>query len=321
MDIRETGSTDVDLAVVGGGLAGLSAAALVAQTGQSVILFEQASDVGGRGATQVRQGIYFNLGPHALYCLGQAFRLMRDLEIPFTGNVPSPGKSRLLTSGGRDHPLPRGLIQMATGEVVRSGTAVVAVAPKTACDLLQLPPDAPLARWTANSMPVRAACLDVALKRLDRPRQRFALGLDRPFYYSVHSAAAKLAPEGTSVVHVMKYLRDESSVQTDAIETELEGCLDRLQPGWRSHTIARRYLPNMTVAHSLPLAREDGLAGQPAVSLAEHPNVFLAGDWVGPEALLADAAAASARSSARHVLAALAQTGAETMRESLHVAS
>ena len=35
------------------------------------------------------------------------------------------------------------------------------------------------------------------------------------------------------------------------------------------------------------------------MTIREQPNVFLAGDWVGPEGMLADAAAASARSSAQ----------------------
>src|SRR5262245_21796372 len=43
-------------------------------------------------------------------------------------------------------------------------------------------------------VPVRAACLDLALSRLPEPRARFALGIDRPLYFSVHSAVAKLAP-------------------------------------------------------------------------------------------------------------------------------
>jgi hypothetical protein len=59
-----SGSVDPDLVVVGGGLAGLSVAA---QAGRSVTVFEQAADVGGRAATQVSEGISFNLGPHALY--------------------------------------------------------------------------------------------------------------------------------------------------------------------------------------------------------------------------------------------------------------
>jgi phytoene dehydrogenase-like protein len=442
-------SVDPDVLVVGGGLAGLSAAALVAQAGRSVTVLEQAAEVGGRAATRVRDGVSFNLGPHALYFMGHAFKLLRELDVPFTGRLPSPGKSRLLTQDGHT-PLPRGLLSLlgsrlfglrektrliqflatlggldshafdciplsewvrngfgegnaakfllalfrvstyaddaerlsagvaieqlrlalkgnvwyidggwrtlveglrcraseagatvrtgarvisvcgsddgvivglAGGEVVRSRTAVVAVAPKAAIELLGLTPDAPLAAWAAGSVPIKAACLDVALDRLERPERRFALGLDRPYYYSVHSAAAKLAPEGTSVVHVMKYLRDDADSDAGLIEMELEGCLDRLQPGWRGHTVARRYLPGMTVSYSLPRACENGLAGRPVVSATGHRSISLAGDWVGPEGLLADASAASARSAARQVLSTLDQTGALLKRERAHVTS
>jgi hypothetical protein len=89
-------------------------------------------------------------------------------------------------------------------------------------------PDTPLARWTAGTVPIKVACLNVALNRLDRPAQRFALGLDQPFYYSVHSAAVKLAPDGIAVLHVMKYLRDGANTSGELSERELEGCLDRL---------------------------------------------------------------------------------------------
>ncbi len=147
---------------------------------------------------------------------------------------------------------------------MRSRTAVVAVAPKAACELLGAAANTPLSCWTAGSVPIKAACLDVALDRLERPRERFALGLDRPFYYSVHSAAAKLAPEGISVVHVMKYLGGRADSSAETIEQELESCLDRMQPGWRSHTVTRRYLPGMTVSYSLPTGmrrRSGGPAG------------------------------------------------------------
>ncbi len=437
---------DLDLVVVGGGLAGLSSAALVAQKGRSVMVFEQAGDVGGRAATQVREGVSFNLGAHALYFLGHAFKLLRELEVPFTGAPPSPGQSRLLVQDGAA-PLPRGLgsligsrlfgvreklrlirflaslgkldhrawdgvslsewvqnlvgagnaakfllalfrvstyaddaerlsagvaigqlklalegnvwyidggwqtladglrrraadagalvqtgtrvrsvcssaggvtIGLANGEVVRSRTAIVAVPPKAAVQVIGLGAEAPLGRWTADSVPIKAACLDVALDRLERPRQRFALGLDRPYYYSVHSAAAKLAPKGTSVVHLMKYLREGVDQDAGAIERELESCLDRLQPGWRSHLVTRRFLPGMTVSYSLPLASENGLSGRPAVDGTGCPNVFLAGDWVGPEGLLADASAASARSGAQRVLSILQETGAELREEHVH---
>jgi hypothetical protein len=58
----------------------------------------------------------------------------------------------------------------------------------------------------------------------------------------------------------------------------------------------------MTVTPSLPRAEEAGLAGRPGVEVRDHPNVFLAGDWVGPEGMLADACASSARASARRVV-------------------
>ena len=86
--------------VVGGGLAGFSAAALVARAGRSVIVVEQAGHLGGRAATHVRDEIHWNLGPHALYCAGHAFRLFKDLGVPFTGRFPNPGRG-LLVSGER----------------------------------------------------------------------------------------------------------------------------------------------------------------------------------------------------------------------------
>ncbi len=95
---------------------------------------------------------------------------------------------------------------------------------------------------------------------------------------------------------------------TRDIEAELEGLLDGLQPGWRALTIARRFLPGMTVANSLPCAEEDGLRGRPEVTVPGLPNIFLAGDWVGSEGLLADASAASASEASDRVLAVLAKT-------------
>jgi phytoene dehydrogenase-like protein len=197
-------------------------------------------------------------------------------------------------------------VRLADGEELWGRASVLAVGPKVACDLLELSPEAPLARWTAGCIPVRAACLDVALNRLPRPDRCVAFDLDRPLYFSVHSASAQLAPEGVAVLHVMKYLGVDPMSTAETDRAELENFLDQLQPGWQDQTLTMRYLPRMTVAPSLPRADEGGLAGRPGVTVPGCPGVFLAGDWVGPAGMLADASAASAAAAAECVLEVLA---------------
>jgi phytoene dehydrogenase-like protein len=209
-------------------------------------------------------------------------------------------------------------VGLVGGEVLHGRSAVLAVPPGTVGELLDLPADNPLARRLAECRPVRAACLDLALSRLPRPGDRFALGLDKPLYYSVHSAAAKLAPEGVVVVQLMKYLGEDDS-PAEVAERDMEELLDRLQPGWREYILVRRFLPGMTVTGDLPRADEGGLAGRQGVSVPERPGVFLAGDWVGSEGHLADASAASAEEAASRVLAGQATPGARPERSPAHV--
>ena len=417
-----------DAIVVGGGLAGHLSAVRLAKTGRSVALLERGKQLGGRAATNSADGVHFNLGPRALYCHGQAFRSLKELEIPFSGRVPNPG-TPLGTYGDRQYRLPatlggllltrllsprdkwrfarllgelpkldtsslmhtdihswvtrrfgngplanlmfaffrvtsyaadmehysagaaleqlrlalegnvwyvdggwQSIIDSLRDEAVRSGvfirqespvasvcriegglavdvvrketltadSVVLAVCPQQVRLMLDLPEAHALPRWLRAARPVRAACLDMALTNLPRHRHRFALGIDEPYYFSVHSAAAKLAPEGVSVVHVMKYLSPDES--TEAVEQELERYFDRVQPGWRGHVLKRRTLPNMLVAPDVPQARTCGLSGRPGVDVAGIPGVFVAGDWVGGEGQLADAAAASADRAARSAI-------------------
>jgi phytoene dehydrogenase-like protein len=212
-------------------------------------------------------------------------------------------------------------VELGNGALIQARSAILAVPPRVACDLLEVRPDAKLARWEVNRLPVRAACLDVGLSRLPRPGDRFALGLDAPVYYSVHSAAAQLAPTGVAVVHIMKYVGNDVATPAESVESELEGILDRLQPGWRDCVLERRYMPNMMVAPALPRADEGGLSGRPDVTLPDCPNTFLAGDWVGTTGLLADAALASAERAAAHALRALERTPEAASWSLLHVAS
>ncbi|NJL55347.1 hypothetical protein HC928_09305 [bacterium] len=110
--------------------------------------------------------------------------------------------------------------------------------------------------------------------------------LDTPYYLVVHSASAEIAPHGGAVLHVAKCLAPGAP---PAERAELETFLEQAQPGWRKHVVTARFLPCMTVSNSIVT----GYGDRPEVKLKER--VFLAGDWVGREGQLADAALASAR--------------------------
>jgi len=156
--------------------------------------------------------------------------------------------------------------------------------------VLAVPPAA-VKRMTGRSLPavqpVRLACLDLGLRALPQGAARVALGVDQPLYLSVHSAAAQLAPAGAALVHVAKYLTAESDPTSD--RQELEQHADLAIPGWREQVELARFLPNMTVT-----AAAFSPQGRPAVDELGIPGVALAGDWVGTEAMLGDAAVASA---------------------------
>lgn len=158
-----------------------------------------------------------------------------------------------------------------------------------------------VARIARTRVPVRAATLDLGLRRLPRPQTVVAFGLSRAVYFSVHSAVARLAPEGGALVHTIRYLGDDAR-GPQAVEAELEALVDRAQPGWRDEVVERRFVPEFVVSNALVLAREDGLAGRPGVVVPERPGFFVAGDWIGPEGQLADASLASARAAAAAVV-------------------
>jgi phytoene dehydrogenase-like protein len=423
--------------VVGGGLAGMTAATYLARGGVDVTVFERTHKFGGRAQTSQRQGFSFNFGPHALYRAGAAAAVLRELGVTYTGKLPAVSGAYAIQRGAKQT-LPQGFVSLLTTgllglpaklEMVRmlgalskidadqvvgmnvrewlnqtlqqtesrqlvealfristytnepermsagvalaqlqmalssgvlyldggwqslidglkevaekdgvkfvagakveqvesdtrvhgvrladggryeASAVIMTISPAEAAVLLEQNPT--LRRLADSLTPVRAACLAVALRRLPQPRAGFALGIDRPLYFSVHSLAAKLAPEGGALIHVMKYLGSDPANNPAEIEAELEGVLDLIQPGWRAELVARQFLPKMTVSHALPIAAEGGLQGRPKPDVAGVEGLYVAGDWVGDEGLLADASAASAKRAAtlvlqRHCLRALA---------------
>ncbi|ATB27295.1 phytoene desaturase family protein [Melittangium boletus] len=192
-------------------------------------------------------------------------------------------------------------VRLADGTEWAAEAVVVAGGPGDVASLL--PGDAVAAGWAARAVAVKAASLEVGLSRLPRPEALVAFGVDRPWYASVHSAWARLAPEGGALVHVAKYLGGRD---TEASELELEGILDVLQPGWRMQVVTRRFLPGLTVMHALPTAA--GLGARPRPVVEHVRGLAVVGDWVGPEGLLTDASLASAEA------VALAWLGAREVR-------
>ena len=183
---------------------------------------------------------------------------------------------------------------------VESGAVQLRGGERVSCDgiVLAMPPRA-VEQVTGGRlpklMPARAACLDLGLRRLPARAGTFALGLDEPTYVSVHSEyATGLAPQGGALVQLAKYLSQDASCTRE----ELEQRADLVMPGWRDEVAFARFLPEMTVMHAIPAVDHP----RPDVDVLGLPSVAVAGDWVGREAMLADAAVASALRAARRVM-------------------
>lgn len=423
----------IDVAIIGGGLAGLTAACYLGRAGLSVKVYEKSHAPGGRARTDRKGAFSFNLGPRALYRGGPAERIFHELGVSYTGKRPGTsggyaiyrgdkhtlpsgvasllvtglfglsakmeaakllnrfgalptghiqnmtvqdwlqqnirhaevrdlvaalfrvstyandparmsagaaleecqkalssgvlyldGGWQTLVDGLRDAAMragvdvltgdsvdaiidegPRHRIRLSDGAEIFSSYVILALAPEEVSRLLSdggagIAKD--VSRMLHSRIPIRAACLDVALEHLPQPAARFALGIDAPLYFSVHSASATLAPPGGALIHVAKYAGDGKAIQPAETERELEQVLDLIQPGWRSLVVHRRFLPRLTVANALPVAQSGGKRGRPGSALPGRTQLFVAGDWVGPEAQLADAAMLSAKQAADLIL-------------------
>ncbi|MBC6973495.1 FAD-dependent oxidoreductase [Bacillus sp. Xin] len=77
------------VAIIGGGLAGLTASIYLAREGKKVVVLEKSNRFGGRAMTTNKNGILMNLGAHALYCGGEALSTFEELGINIPGGIPS----------------------------------------------------------------------------------------------------------------------------------------------------------------------------------------------------------------------------------------
>ncbi len=228
---------------------------------------------------------------------------LRDCAWTFGTHIETGARVESVIAG------PRPGLRIAGREPFLADAVVLAVPPDTAAKLL--PNDTTIARAAAAAIPARAACLDIGLTRLPNPRRRFAVGVDSPFYLSVHTAFARLAPEGRAMLSAAKYLPLGEPHDAARDLAEIEAFVDLVQPGWREFEQHRQYLPNMVVQTALPRSDLGGLAGRPKPTLEGAPGVFIAGDWVGDGGWLADGALGSGRLAARALSEWLASVPAE----------
>src|SRR5690606_38415111 len=115
-------------------------------------------------------------------------------------------------------------------------------------------------------------------------------------------------------VHVARYLAPDESLPAADVRKQLEAILDRMQPGWRDHIAASQFLPSILVAGALDEADRGGLPGRPEVA-TNVAGLFLAGDWVGPAGLLADASLASASAAAKLAVDSVVSVGKDVCYE------
>lgn len=104
---------NADVVVVGGGVAGLAAAAYAGRAGRTVFVCEKAGDIGGRAVTHQVGDFRFNLGPHALYRRSHGVEVLKELGVSFGGGVPSASGGYAIDRGTK-HALPGGFLSLLT---------------------------------------------------------------------------------------------------------------------------------------------------------------------------------------------------------------
>lgn len=425
--------TKYDVAIVGGGLAGLIAAIYTAKAGKKTVVLEQQKQLGGRATTKKKNGAYFDLGGHALY-KGEAVEILKELDVAFEGREPSIDafgiwknkllplpidvmsllttpflsfkgklevgsfltKLRKLDTKPFDHisvrdwiegnlkdPMVRNFVYallrtasyvvspdlQAAGPVLRQlkhslngvyylekgwgslveqlrikavengvtfilggkvtevthqnrkvealqcadGTKIVAdnviltTTPEMAYKLVAHADQTALQVWKDQAIPITAACLSVALRRLSKPKHQFIYGIDQAVFLSNQSRAAYLSDNGDQVVQLIKYQGTQTDTKKD--EQDLEQVLDLAQPGWREELVARQYLPKIVVTYDFTHVKRKV---NPGPNVPEIEGLYVAGDWTTHGELLADAAAASAKRAVEHILAKPSKERAST---------
>jgi phytoene dehydrogenase-like protein len=207
--------------------------------------------------------------------------------------VPEGRLLRVEVAAGRDGDGTGGAPGGGAATTLLAGAVVLAAGTPDA--MASVLPQRPVA-WAALAGPIHVACLDLGLA--EPPPTRVLLGLDRPIYLICHAPPARLAPSGGAVVHGMRYLGAAEDLPAAELRRELEdhARLAGIDPDAAEEA---RYRHRMVSTGALPTPETGGLARRPGVTSAGFDGVFVAGDWLGPGAHLADAALATGEEAGR----------------------
>ena len=196
--MRQTDRERWDVVVVGGGLAGLTAAASAARCGARVALVEGAPALGGRARTRQVEGFALNLGPHALYRGGVGEAVLEALDVTLEGGVPD-GKGSLAVMDGTCFALPAGVASLL-GTRLLSWRAKLEAARRLSA-LARIDASAWAGRPYADWLDAHIA--DPRLRLLFEALARVSSYCDDP---ERHDAAAALAQARRALVDGVRYL-------------------------------------------------------------------------------------------------------------------
>ena len=177
-------------------------------------------------------------------------------------------------------------VRVGDQRVMARATVIATGGPDTAARLTGTAVDA----RNGLTEPIAASCLDLGLRRV---HEGIVLGMDQPVYLSPHAPLADLAPAGQGLVGVLRYLSPGESPGEPAASRALLFDVARAAGITEDDVVMERAMHRLVVAHGAPAAAGGGLAGRPNIEALGLGNVLVAGDWVGPSGLLADASAAS----------------------------
>jgi phytoene dehydrogenase-like protein len=105
-----------DVAIVGGGISGLTASIYLSRAGLSVVVFEKGKEVGGRAQSVKKKGAMLNFGAHAIYKGGEAEKILKELDLTVSGGTPDTKGSAIWN--GNLHSLPGSFSSLLTTKLL-----------------------------------------------------------------------------------------------------------------------------------------------------------------------------------------------------------